>query len=55
MALIFKRSGIAGGLPYEGMAPSGPFYFLHQATPPTMPPMLGAPSVALNQVPFVHE
>jgi hypothetical protein len=33
------------GLPYEGMAPSGPLYFLHKATPPAMPPILGAPSV----------
>jgi hypothetical protein len=32
-------------LPYEGMAPSGPLYFLHKATPPAMPPILGAPSV----------
>ena len=36
------------GLPYEGMAPSGPLYFLPKATPPTMPPILGAPSVGLK-------
>jgi len=50
--LKLKRSA---GVAFGGMAPSGPLYFLHKATPPTMPPVLGHPPLAMSQVPFVHE
>jgi hypothetical protein len=44
--LIISGSASPAGLPYEGMAPSGPLYFPHKATPPTMPPILGGVTTA---------